>query len=110
MEKIRNLTPHPINILDEEGNNIRTIAPDVEKENLPRLVEDVEKVGEVDGIPILRKTYGRCENLPARQEGIYLIVSGLIATAMKRNDLLVPNTVRNEKGQIIGAASLSVVV
>jgi len=105
MKKLINLTPHPITVLDVEGNVLRTI--DKSELPLPRLVEERVEAGEVDGIPLINKKYSEITNLPAPQENVYYIVSGLVANAAHRPDLLVPNTVRNETGQIIGCDSFA---
>lgn len=105
---IINLTPHPVHLLDERGEVIRTWERP--EGPLPRLVEEVTPAPSIDGVPIRNKAYRDCENLPPRKEGVYLIVSGLVASALRRDDLLVPNTVRNEEGQIIGADSFAQVI
>lgn len=108
---IINLTPHPVRLVRREGEKWVTVrewpkpSPDTP---LPRLVEEVEDGGVIDGvIPIKNKRFGKCENLPEPQPGTYYIVSGLVAQALRRPDLLVPNTVRDEKGQIIGCDSFA---
>jgi len=104
-EKIVNLTPHSVRLV-RKGEPDRVW--DSPKIPLPRLVEEIEDREPIDGVPINCKKYGKCENLPALQEGVYYIVSGLIAQAMRRADLLIPNTIRDEKGQIIGCDSFAV--
>ncbi|MFY9421935.1 MAG: hypothetical protein WAP91_02885 [Bacilli bacterium] len=61
-------------------------------------------IGEVNGFPVRQNTYGEVVNLPDPEEGTVFVVSALVAQAAKdRKDLLVvDDTVRNEKGQIIG--------
>ena len=49
--------------------------------------------------------FGRVQNLPEPQEGVYYIVSALVADAARRPDVVSPATghpevVRDEKGQI----------
>jgi len=107
---IINLTPHPVNLMDGDGKIIRTWDKPDSDVKLPRLVEVIEKLLDIDGVKVVKKTYGRCDNLPERVDNVYYIVSGLIASAMRRSDLLVSNTVRNERGQIIGCDSFGVVI
>jgi len=106
--KIRNLTPHDVEILDSNKNTVRTIKK--ENCNTPRLVEDCKVIDKIDDIIIKSKSYSKCIDLPEQVEGVYLIVSGLIASAMKRDDLLIPNTVRDEGGRIIGCDSFSQII
>jgi len=105
MNKIINLTPHPVTLLGENKEIIRTW----EKPSgpLPRLIEKVVEMPSIEGVKITRKEYGECENLPAESLGTYYIVSGLVASALRRHDLLVPNTVRDTNGQIVGCDSFS---
>ncbi len=102
--KIKNLTPHPIFICNNAGEIIRVFQP----EGLVRLKAVTVQVGEIDGIPTTRTEFGQPEGLPEFQEGVFLVVSQLVKTALpSRSDLLVPaEVVRDEKGNIIGCKSL----
>ena len=62
-------------------------------------------------IKILKKRFLADETtlLPPIEEGVYYIVSAIVATAIRRNDLIVPNTIRDEDGQIIGCDSFLVI-
>ena len=112
--KLINLTPHPINILDAEGNVIYTL-PKAEKPL--RLAQHTERVGvlnvngNVNGveIPITKTKFGGADELPPKIEGTYYIVSLITVKANPdREDFLFPNElVRDENGNIIGAKSLS---
>lgn len=99
MKEIINLTPHDINLLLEDDVIIfksQGIARVQQKENFEE---------RFDQIPIYKNRYGKVEGLPEEKEGIYYIVSFVVANALKgqRNDLLiVTQAERNEKGQIIG--------
>ena len=107
--KLINLTPHPVVILDEAGNVVKTIQP----EGTPlRLDEEVEPLGTIDNIPVVRKTLKEEVNqsLP-REEGTYYIVSLPTAQALRRPDLLVPDDlVRDEQGRILGCRRLATLV
>jgi len=133
MKNLVNLTPHKIDILfgvcdvcgaryehdwigyrctlcSEAYNDIQLGSISIEPSgNVIRLSEKVEKIGEINGIPITKKQYGSSGYVPEEKEGTFYIVSGLVASAMKRPDLLVPNTVRDDDGKIIGCDSLSVI-
>lgn len=106
MSQIINLTPHPVKLI-QDGEIVREWDKPSSEIKLPRLIEEVTDGGTIDGVPIKNKRYGRCENLPQEKPGTYYIVSGLIASALRRSDLLVPNTVRDEQGKIIGCDSFA---
>ena len=107
MPKVRNLTPHNVTILDTQNNVVKEYPAELPKEQLPRLEEEVTENGTIDRVPLKVKRYKDCINLPEKEPGVYLIVSGLIASTVKRDDLLITNTVRDSNGQIIGCDSFS---
>lgn len=96
---IINLTPHDVNLLLEDDVIVfksKGIARVQQKEVLDEYF---------DRVPIYKNKYGEVEGLPEEKDGVYYIVSFVVANALKdkRNDLLiVTKTERNEKGQIIG--------
>lgn len=104
--KIRNFTPHAINICNNAGEVIRTIQPD----GLVRLKMQTESFGEIDGVPITGTTFGEPEGLPGFEHGNYYIVSQIVKSALvERTDLLVPaELVRDDKGSIVGCKSLGI--
>lgn len=111
--RLRNLTSHPINLLDKNNEIVRTWEPD--QEEPPRaqeVVVDERTVATTNGLilPITSKDYGKVKNLPNVEPGVLLIVSRIVAeAATDRDDLIVPNTVRDKNGTIIGCRSFSVV-
>lgn len=76
-----------------------------------------EKIGslQIDGaeIPINKTIFGEVQNLPEPEEGAINIVSSIVAqaiaaTAPSRTDVfIVDDTVRDEKGRIIGARAIA---
>ena len=97
---IVNLTPHEIHLY--RGDEL---VEKIKSSGIARVAVRSEKVGEIDGFPISKNFYGEITGLPDPLPGVYYVVSALVAQAAagKRTDLLVVNdTVRNEKGQIIG--------
>jgi hypothetical protein len=101
---IKNFTPHPIVICNNAGEVTRVIQP----EGLVRLKAVTVPAGEIDGVSITRTEFGQPEGLPEFQEGVFIVVSQLVKTALpSRFDLLVPaEVVRDEKGNIVGCKSL----
>ena len=104
MTKIINLTPHEINIVGEQTINIPPSG------QIARVVEKIGNIGDVNGIPLIHKTFGKVEGLPEPQTDTIFIVSLLVAQATHRTDILaIGETVRNEKGQVVGAKSFAMV-
>lgn len=105
---IMNLTPHDVMFVDDNENVIRTIRPS----GIPaRVSARTVIVGEIDGIPVTKTEFGEIENLPDPEEGTIYIVSLAVAKSCPdRDDVFIPNeSVRNEKGVIIGCKSFGIV-
>lgn len=117
----KNLTPHSITLIDSscvefdakkkcynlvgELKIARTIEPSGQ---VARVTMTEEVIGEEEGITVVQNTYGEPQDLPEPQEGIIYIVSAIVATAAKRDDLRVPaRMVRNEQGQPVGCLALA---
>ena len=108
---IINATPHTITIVSKKGVEqdsrkqflaetvevVRDIAP---SGILPRVSMSNSPAGEIDGIPVESVIYGEIEGLPEYQEGVYYIVSGLVAAAaarVGRTDCLAPGALVRDK-------------
>lgn len=107
MAVVKNLTPHPIHVVDADGNVTRTF----QSEGLVRLKANTVTAGfEVDGIPVTTTQFGEAEGLPTFQEGTFLIVSQLVKSALPgRKDLVVPaEVVRDPNGNIVGCRSFGI--
>jgi hypothetical protein len=106
---IINLTPHPINIVDEDGDIIKVF----ESEGVARAAQKDVEIGTLEGIPIIETDFGKPIGLPEYSQGTYYIVSALTAKAASlsgrntRDLLLTSKTVRNSDGQIIGCQALA---
>lgn len=101
MQKIINCTPHAI-VVANEGVEI-VIEP---SGLVARIDMQTITIGELDGFPIVKnEVVGN--NLPAPQEGVFLLVSAMVLAEAKnlgRVDCIAPNTnaaTRNEKGHIV---------
>jgi len=103
--KFKNLTPHVLNVLDEEGNPVMEIPPSGE---IARVSVSYRKIEEVNGIPIFSAHYGEIVNLPEPEPGTYFIVSGMVkSTIPNRLDVFSPGElVRDENGMPIGCKGL----
>ena len=106
MQEIVNLTPHPLNIVDEEGNVI--LSRDG-CQNPPRLQEERTHTGYLVGVPTFKVRLGKIENLPEPNGDTIFVVSRPVAEASRdRDDLFIPDQlVRDEKGSVIGAKGLA---
>lgn len=102
---IINYTPHAVNILNEDNRILSIFSP---SGVCCRVKQYEEKVEELNGIDIVRVTYGETENLPPRIDGVRYIVSTVVGYANPdREDLLIPNNlVRYPSGDIRGCRSL----
>lgn len=102
---IINLTPHVINVVREDGTKIEITPSGV----IPRVSVKTVPAGEVNGIPLFRNEYGEVVDLPPAEEGVLLVVSGLLKSACpSRSDLVVPaRQIRDDQGRIIGCEGLA---
>ncbi len=103
MANLVNLTPHPIRIVNENGEV--QIPPSGQ---VARVASSQVVIGYVDHIPIRQTTFGQVENLPDPQPGTIYVVSSLVAQAVSgvRDDVVAPDTspsgeVRAADGRII---------
>lgn len=102
---IKNLTSHVINVF-VEGEERLILSP---SGVIPRCSQREEVIGDINGIPVTRQTFGEVVDLPAPEDGTWLIVSRLIAASCpERTDLLCPGPmVRGENGRPVGCNGLS---
>lgn len=108
---IINATPHKITLVSKQG-----VEQDSKKQFLAETVEILKEIppsgilprvsmtnsptGEIDGIPVESVVYGEIEGLPEFQDGVYYIVSGLVAAAaakVGRTDCLAPGALVRDK-------------
>lgn len=95
-----NLTPHPVNVILDDGSNI-TIDPS-------GVVPRCSAANNIIAPGFTQSILGDVTGLPDKKDGVLLIVGALIRSACPdRDDLIGPDTsptgaVRNDQGQIIG--------
>ena len=106
MAKMVNLTPHVINVLNEDNTLLKAIEP---SGVVARCSTCREEAGKIDGIPVNRTSFGVVSGLPGPEPGTYYIVSALTAQAVpNRADVLVTDdAVRDQEGRIIGCRALA---
>ena len=126
MTKLVNLTPHEIDIMNDKNEVVMKIPP---SGKIARVTEDNLLQGHVNEIPLYYKAYKEMiEELP---DPVYpknrnpdslewydyctlyivsLPVAQVVGNTTNRHDMLiVGDSVRNEKGEIIGTRSLAVI-
>ena len=107
VEMLVNLTPHEIKLFNERKELVKSLPPTGQ---VARVAVTREKVGEIEGIPVFRAQYGEIEGLPEPRDGVYYVVSGLVATAAARagrEDVLSPGELlRDDQGRPIGSIGL----
>lgn len=100
---IVNLTQHTINVTDG-----RSFPPSGQ---VARVAVSHVFVGKADGIAIFDPTYGDVVGLPDPQPGTIFLVSGMVAAAAKRPDVVAPATghpaaIRKD-GQVVSVPGFS---
>lgn len=109
MANIKNLTPHAVNIIAENGETVVTFPSD----GNARASQQAEHVGELEGVDIVSMKFGETVGLPDPEEGTFLIVSVITLDAAKAQGrdigdlLMVADPVRNDEGVIIGVRRLA---
>lgn len=104
MAEIINYTPHDVVIRKETGEFVKSFS----SAGVARISVTQEMGKPIEGIPIIKTTYGEIKDLPQKREGVYLIVSQIVKAALsERDDLLYPiNIVKSDDGVIIGCSAL----
>lgn len=95
-----NLTPHRV-----------VVRPDAAPEMISELSDSVvrcqvtaKRIGDLDGIPLVRQVFGFPTGIPDPKEGTIYIVSALVAQAAGRPDVVSPDTgptAIRENGQVV---------
>jgi hypothetical protein len=102
---IVNLTPHELTL---DGEKIKSSG-------MLRVETSQKKIGSINGVDIMEKTFGKVEDLPEKKEDTVYVVSSITASAIKeqypeRGDFLIVNeTIRDDDGHIIGCKNLACV-
>ena len=101
--KIINLTPHPLVIQRADGT-----SETIESSGIARCATTETVVGEVNGIPVVRTTFGAVEGLPDAALDTVYVVSSLTAQAVPhRRDVFIPaRLVRDSQGRIVACTAL----
>ena len=107
-----NLTPHAIVMRGEDGTDT-TVAPSGAVARVSELPMVATRM--LNGIRVLGRTgFGPVLDLPAPQEGVVFIVSGMVLDKVvgRNKDVIAPatgpsdGTIRNDKGHIVAVTAL----
>lgn len=107
--RLRNLTPHDIHVYSE-SDLVITLPP---AETPARCTPSRTQVGSVTvggaTVPLNITTFGPVVGLPAQQDGVFLVVSSIVARALPdRTDLIVPDdTVIGADGRVAGCRAFA---
>lgn len=104
---IINLTPHAVTLHGADGKAV-TLPPSGQVARLAVTREAMAPVV-VNGVtlPVSRPTLGAVTGLPDARPGVLLLVSALVADAVRRADVVSPGElVRDAAGVITGAKGL----
>jgi len=100
-----NLTPHPVTIRKSDGTDL-TIRP---SGSIARVDTVEEPLPDIEGVPAIRRTWGKIQPGISIEPGKIYIVSSLVLNAIRENTnwekcMVAPDTgetaIRDEKGQI----------
>jgi len=104
-----NTTPHAINVLDYRTHEVRFSIPAAPQPL--RLEERLEHVGNLAGVPLVRKSLVANISLPEPQEGVFYVVPLAVAQMLQRPDFVVPDDlVRDDQGRVIGCRRFATVI
>lgn len=113
---IVNMIPHDVEIVDANGTQIRVFRRSgltIRCKTITVTITDIDGTSITHtayGAPIVVDENGNTSELPPYEEGMYYIVSSLVAQGVKRNDFLVPNeSVRDEAGRIVSCKSFRII-
>jgi hypothetical protein len=109
MTQLINLTPHTINIiLGNKTYDVPASGTVARCSQTEKVIGTIEVAGAVS-IPVTNQSFGDVTDLPEPKDGVFYIVSRLVASACpSRIDLLIPGPmVRDDDGKVIGCRGLS---
>ena len=107
--EIRNLTPHEVKVLADDGSVIGTF-PSV---GVARARQTDTPVGLIESIPVVKTGFGEVTGLPEPTEGVAFIVSIITLNAARAHgrstdDLLITSqAVRDDQGRIVGCRAFA---
>lgn len=110
---IVNLTPHRVVVIFDDSLGRPCVREFPPSGQIARVAVSTVPDGMVEGVPVVRTVFGQVENLPKPQDGVFFIVSSIVAQAVRgREDVLAPDTgpesaIRDEDGRITAVRRLA---
>jgi len=102
-----NLTGKKLKVVSSDGNDMMYIEPNNEFP-APYVKVSYKILETVDGIDICETKKSVVSFLPAPNEGVYYIVSKIVAEVARRTDLIVPDKIlKNGDGVVLGCRCFS---
>jgi len=86
--KFMNLTPHRV-VVRPDATPEMILEP---SGSVARCQVTAERIGDLDGIPLVRQVFGSPTGIPEPEEGTTYVVSTLVAQAACRPDVVSPDT------------------
>ena len=120
-KNIKNLTPHVINLRGDFGKEL-IVEPSGIIARCEERIEPCEAIvlrhainyernergNEFLNVPMIKKSLGEIKDLPEPIEGTIYITSLPVAQKAQRKDVFaIGESIRNEKGEVIGCKSLA---
>jgi len=102
---IKNLTPHPVELLDAHGNRVAKLGGASSPPRVQEVLKGTEEIVINGKIPVDVRLVSNTGvfGLPEPKSQTFYIVSRLVAEYAQRPDLLVPDDyVHDETGEVIG--------
>ena len=97
---IINLTPHKVDICDENGNIVKTYP---RSGKIARVAHGWTNINDVDGIPLVVRENEKITGLPEPQEDTMYIVSNIVFNfCSDRTDLIAPVKQVTINGRVVG--------
>lgn len=104
--EILNLTGHRL-VLGTEHNHVQ--YPSHGRVRIDAQYEQVDIIALADGqvtVPLLLAANGKTHSLPRREEGRLIVVSGLVASRVRRADVVQPARLHRIDGRVQYASAL----
>jgi len=100
--KFKNLTPHEVSIIAENGEKmVLPKAPTGTEARIDVLTEELEPIG---GFKLICEHGTRIRNLPDPEDDVVFIVSARVMLAARRKDVVSPGELlRDSEGIVVGA-------
>jgi len=106
MIKFKNLTPHEVTIVAENGDKM--VLPKAPTGAEARIDVIIEELKPINGFKLICEHGTRISNLPDPEDDVVFIVSARVMLAARRKDVVSPGElIRDSNGIVVGANGLT---